>query len=315
MMSANRVKSQSAGPANTANPFLLALGSRVKNLRNRSGTTRKALALKAGISERHLANLESGEGNVSVLVLLQVADGLQSSLAELVGDITTSSPEWLMIRSLLENRDENCLQRVRKAIEKAVGNQSASELKGCRIALIGLRGAGKTTLGRLLSNKLDFPFVELSREIEQIAGCSIAEIQDLYGVSAYRRYERLALEETIQNYPNVIVGTPGGLVSNPANFNLLLSNCSAIWLKAKPEDHMQRVIDQGDLRPMAGTTEAMKDLKNILQSRKIFHSKAQWQLDTSQQALQPTFKKLLDLIQTNLLTVKHINNPSLEPLS
>jgi XRE family transcriptional regulator, aerobic/anaerobic benzoate catabolism transcriptional regulator len=300
MTSANRIKSQSVDPVNNSNPFLLALGLRVRSLRNQSGTTRKTLALKTGLSERHLANLESGDGNVSVLVLLQVAEGLQSSLAELVGDFSTLTPEWLMIRSLLENCDKGILQQAHKAIEKVVSNQPVTEKKGCQIALVGLRGAGKSTLGRLLSVELGFPFIELSREVEQIAGCSIAEIQDLYGIDAYRRYERVALEQAIQNHPEAIIGIPGGLVSDSTNFKLLLSQCRTVWLKANPEDHMQRVIEQGDLRPMAGNAEAMKDLENILKSRNTFYSKAQLQLDTSQQSLQATFDKLLNLIQNKL---------------
>jgi XRE family aerobic/anaerobic benzoate catabolism transcriptional regulator len=274
--------------------FLVALGQRVRNLRNRRGTTRKALALATGVSERHLANLEYGEGNVSVLVLLEVAAALHCSLAELTGDFTTASPEWLMIRSLLENKDEQSLHEVRLAIGELLGAVGSQDT-GTRIALIGLRGAGKSTLGQMLAAELEFPFIELSREIEQLAGCTIAEIQDLYGADAYRRHERRALKEAIQLYPTAIIATPGGLVSDPVNFNLLLSHCSTIWLQARPEDHMQRVIEQGDFRPMAGTREAMQDLKSILSSRADFYSKARLQLDTSGQSLESTFALLRDL--------------------
>jgi XRE family aerobic/anaerobic benzoate catabolism transcriptional regulator len=277
-------------------PFLVALGQRVRNLRDRSGITRKALAAATGVSERHLANLEYGEGNVSVLVLEQVASALQCPLAELIGDFTTRSPEWLMIRSLLENCDESTLHRVRLAIGEELGTLASGDASNARIALIGLRGAGKSTLGRMLAEKLDFPFVELSREIEQFAGCSIAEIQDLYGANAYRRYERRALEETIQIYPEAVISTPGGLVSDAVNFNLLLSHCTTVWLQADPEDHMQRVIEQGDFRPMAGTREAMDDLKGILASREAFYSKAHFRLNTSNQPLDATFRALLDLL-------------------
>jgi len=277
-------------------PFLVALGQRVRSLRDRSGITRKALAEATGVSERHLANLEYGEGNVSVLVLEQVASALQCPLAELIGDFTTRSPEWLMIRSLLENCDEATLHKVRLAIGQQLGTLASGDASSDRIALIGLRGAGKTTLGKMLADKLDFPFVELSREIEQFAGCSIAEIQDLYGANAYRRYERRALEETIQIYPEAVISTPGGLVSDAVNFNLLLSHCTTVWLQADPEDHMQRVIEQGDFRPMAGTGEAMEDLKGILASREAFYSKAQMRLDTSAQPLDATFAALYALI-------------------
>lgn len=279
------------------NQFLVALGARVRALRDRAGITRKALSLKTGVSERHLANLEYGEGNVSVLVLAEVAAALNCSLAELIGDFTTASPEWLMIRSLLENRDEETLHRARVAIGEALGTPPAAESNATRIALIGLRGAGKSTLGQRLADELDFTFVELSREIEAFAGCTIAEIQDLYGANAYRRYERRALEEAIQIYPEAVIATPGGLVSDAVNFNLLLSHCTTIWLTASPEDHMQRVIEQGDMRPMAGAKEAMEDLKGILASREDFYSKAQYRLDTSAQPLEQTHVALLELVQ------------------
>jgi len=298
MANTRKLRSSSgASGANEGNPFLRALGQRVRSLRDRSGITRKALSIAAGVSERHLANLEYGEGNVSVLVLDQVASALHCSLAELISDFTTASPEWLMIRSLLENRDEQTLHKARLAIGQMLGSLASTEPNGARIALIGLRGAGKTTLGHMLAQELDFPFVELSREIENFAGCTIAEIQDLYGANAYRRYERRALEEAIQIYPEAVLGTPGGLVSDPVNFNLLLSHCNTIWLQADPADHMQRVIEQGDFRPMAGSNEAMQDLQNILASRDDFYSKAQLRLDTSKQSLDDTFTALKSMVQ------------------
>jgi XRE family aerobic/anaerobic benzoate catabolism transcriptional regulator len=274
------------------NPFLAALGDRVRALRARRGMTRKALAQVADVSERHLANLEYGVGNASILVLLQVASALQCSLGELIGDVTTSSPEWLLIRELLEQRDEATLQRVRIAIGEMLGTGGGNAGLSPRIALIGLRGAGKSTLGQMLADDLGFPFVELSREIEKFAGCSVSEIQALYGVSAYRRYERRALEETIQIYPEAVIATPGGLVSDAATFNQLLAHCTTVWLQADAEDHMKRVTAQGDLRPMAASKEAMEDLKGILTGRAAFYSKAQYRIDTSAQPLEPTFVAL-----------------------
>ena len=274
------------------NPFLAALGDRVRALRARRGMTRKALAQVADVSERHLANLEYGVGNASILVLLQVASALQCSLGELIGDVTTSSPEWLLIRELLEQRDDATLQRVRIAIGEMLGTGGGNAGLSPRIALIGLRGAGKSTLGQMLADDLGFPFVELSREIEKFAGCSVSEIQALYGVSAYRRYERRALEETIQIYPEAVIATPGGLVSDAATFNQLLAHCTTVWLQADAEDHMKRVTAQGDLRPMAASKEAMEDLKGILTGRAAFYSKAQYRIDTSAQPLEPTFVAL-----------------------
>ena len=277
-------------------PFLAALGERAKALRTRRGLTRKALARATGVSERHLANLEYGVGNASILVLLQVAQALQCSLAELVGDVTTQSPEWLLLREMLADRDEATLRRVRLAALELMGGASPpineTPVRSSRIALIGLRGAGKSTLGRMLAEDLDFPFVELSREIEKLAGCSISEILGLYGQNAYRRYERRALEEAIEAYPEAVIATAGGLVSDLVSFNLLLRNCTTVWLTADPEDHMSRVAAQGDLRPMAASREAMDDLKSILAGRAAFYSKADMRVDTSAQPLAETFQIL-----------------------
>jgi XRE family aerobic/anaerobic benzoate catabolism transcriptional regulator len=272
----------------------------VSDLRARRGMTRKALALAADVSERHLANMEYGVGNASVLVLLQVANALQCNLSELIGDVTTSSPEWLMIREMLEQRDDATMQKVRIAIGELLGTGGGNGTLSPRVALIGLRGAGKSTLGPMLAQDLGFPFVELSQEIEKFAGCSVAEIQALYGVSAYRRYERRALEESIQIYPEAVIATPGGLVSDPASFNLLLAHCTTVWLQAEPEDHMRRVSAQGDMRPMAASKEAMEDLKGILAGRAPFYSKAQLRVNTSTQALDATFELLRKTVRQGL---------------
>ena len=285
------------------NPFLVGLGERVRALRARRGMTRRAVALAADVSERHLANLEYGIGNVSMLVLLQVAGALQCSLAELIGDVTTRSPEWLLLREMLEHRDEATLKRVRVVVGEMLGMGGANEGRAARsprVALVGLRGAGKSTLGQRLADDLGFPFVELSREIEKFAGCSVSEIQGLYGQNAYRRYERRALEEAIQIYPEAVIATPGGLVSDAATFNLLLAHCTTVWLQADPEDHMKRVAAQGDLRPMAASKEAMEDLKGILAGRSAFYSKAELRLDTSAQPLEATFEALRTMVRRTL---------------
>jgi XRE family transcriptional regulator, aerobic/anaerobic benzoate catabolism transcriptional regulator len=286
------------------NPLLVALGERVRALRSRRGMTRKAVAVAADVSERHLANLEYGIGNASFLVLAQVAQALQCPVAELIGDVTTSSPEWLMLREMLEHRDEATLHRVRVAVGELLGtggsHGSGQTARSSRLALIGLRGAGKSTLGAMLAEDLGFPFVELSREIEKFAGCSISEIQALYGMNAYRRYERRALEESIQIYPEAVIATPGGLVSDPATFNLLLAHCTTVWLQASPEDHMRRVAAQGDMRPMAASKEAMEDLKGILAGRAPFYSKAEFRLDTSTQPLDRAFAELRQIARSAL---------------
>lgn len=273
-------------------PFLVALGERVRNLRSRKGMTRKAVAIAADVSERHLANLEYGIGNASILVLHQVAGALQCSLAELVGDVSTSSPEWLLIRELLENRSEADLRKARIAIGELLGTAAVDPGRGRRIALVGLRGAGKSTLGRMLADHLALPFIELSREIEKFAGCSVREIHDLYGTNAYRRYERRALEETVQIYGEVVIATPGGIVSDPATFNELLAHCTTVWLQASPEEHMGRVAAQGDLRPMAASQEAMEDLRRILDGRAAFYSKADLRVNTGSKTLEQAFDAL-----------------------
>ena len=238
-------------------PYLVTLGERVRSLRARRGLSRKAAAARARVSERHWANLETGVGNASILVLLQVAKALQCSLV-----------------TLLEEAPE------------------AGNLRRQHIALIGLRGAGKSTLGQRLAQELGYVFVELSRVIENLAGCSISEIHGLYGPEAYRRYERRALEDCLAQYPHVVMATPGGLVSEESTFNMMLAQCFTIWLQATPEDHMARVLAQGDTRPMSASTEAMQDLRRILSSRSPFYAKADLHFDTNLQPLEESFQTL-----------------------
>ena len=278
--------STSAGATDTGtrDPFLTALGERTRALRARRGLTRKGLAKAAEVSERHLANVEMGVGNASVQFLRQLALALNCSLAELVGDETASSPEWLMIRELLRGRGDAELAQARGALAAMFGAPASLAARRQRVALIGLRGAGKSTLGRALAEGWKLPFVELNRSIEALAGCTLSEIHSLYGPAAYRRYEKRAMEETIRCFPRAVIATPGGIVSDPATFNLLLAHCYTVWVRATPEEHMGRVLAQGDTRPMAGHTgnaEAMDDLRRILESRAGFYSKADEVFDTS----------------------------------
>ena len=284
-------------------PFLTALGERTRALRARRGLTRKGLAVAAEVSERHLANVEMGVGNATVQFLRQLAQALNCSLAELVGDETASSPEWLMIRELLRGRGEAELVQARGALASMFGTPASPAARRQRIALIGLRGAGKSTLGRALAEGWKLPFVELNRSIEALAGCTLSEIHSLYGPAAYRRYEKRAMEETIQRFPRAVIATPGGIVSDPATFNLLLAHCYTVWVRATPEEHMGRVLAQGDTRPMAGnagTAEAMNDLRRILESRAAFYSKADAVFDTSEmnpeEALAALREQLRDVI-------------------
>ncbi len=268
----------------TRDPLQSALGHRVRRLRARRGITRKVLAQIADVSERHLANLEAGDGNPSILILQQIAQALDCSLAELLGDETTDSPDWLLIRDLLHGRTPAQLEAARNALNKLFGSPEARDHRLDRIALIGLRGAGKSTLGRGLAERMRRPFVDLNREMERIAGCRPDEIHSLYGPVAYRRYERRALEETLAKHPLAVIDTPGGIVTEAATFNLLLSKCYTIWLTAAPEEHMNRVIAQGDLRPMSGNKQAMDDLRLILQERTPFYAKADLLFETSGKA-------------------------------
>jgi XRE family aerobic/anaerobic benzoate catabolism transcriptional regulator len=282
-----------AGPAAERDPLLTAIGATVRNLRALKGVPRRTLAARAGVSERHLASLESGVGNVSVLILQQVANALGCSIAELLGDETTAGPERLLIRDILHQRGEEDLRRARHALADLFDPSEPIERRAERIALIGLRGAGKSTLGRRLAEALDRPFIELGAEITRIAGMTPAEIQDLYGPAAYRRYEAQALRACLAQERRCVLAAPGGIVSDAGSFGLLLSHCLTVWLQAKPEEHMQRVLAQGDLRPMAGNREAMEDLKAILRNRTPFYERADLTFDTSGKTVDDALDGLL----------------------
>ncbi|THC45232.1 transcriptional regulator [Massilia sp. Mn16-1_5] len=282
-------------------PFLIALGERLRALRSRRGLTRKALAKLADVSERHLANVESGVGNASIQLLRQITTVLNCTLAEMIGDETATSPEWLMIREILRGRSDEELAQARAALASLFDAPTSEGARRQRIALIGLRGAGKSSLGRMLADYWMVPFVELGREVEILAGCDIAEIHALYGPNAYRRYERRALEDIIGRYPRAVIATPGGIVSDPATYNLLLSHCYTVWVKAAPKDHMARVLAQGDTRPMMGNREAMEDLKSILESRAAFYSKADLSFDTSDMTQETAYVALLEQLRDNVM--------------
>ena len=272
--------------------MLASLGERIRTLRARAGLTRKALAQSSGVSERHLANMELGVGNASVLVLSQIAAALDCPVTQLLSEEGNNSPERMLIGALLQGRPEEDLTRARLNLAELFGESGSHLTRLGRVALIGLRGAGKSTLGQMLADAKGVPFVELTREIERVAGCSVTEIQNLLGQGAYRRYARRALEDVLARNTGVVIATTGGLVSDVATYKLLLSRCLTVWLKATPDEHMQRVVAQGDLRPMTGNREAMEDLKRILGSRAPLYAKAQVTLDTSGQTLQASFEDL-----------------------
>lgn len=294
-----RIETKSMTPIDNAE-ILHGLGQRVKLLRARRGMTRRVLADEADVSERHLANLESGTGNVSILVLAQVAHALDCPLAELLGDETTSTPEWLSIRRLLHGRDSAEIEHALRALTELFGATRGhiDNARSQRIALIGLRGAGKSTLGQMLAAKLNYSFVELRSEITRIAGCAPVEIQALYGSNAYRRYERQALEETLQNRRACVIATAGGLVGDTSTFDLLLNNCLTIWLQATPEDHFSRVLAQGDVRTLPGNRNGVDDIRLTLQSRASFYAKADLTYNTSGKTLPEAFAGLMELLHT-----------------
>jgi XRE family aerobic/anaerobic benzoate catabolism transcriptional regulator len=271
--------------------YLSSIGNRVRELRARRGMTRKILARDSRVSERYLAQLESGEGNISILLLRQIAAALDTPLESLVYAGTEPSIELVRATEFLRGLRPEELERARDLLLREFGGVDA-DARSSRIALVGLRGAGKSTLGAMLAERLDVPFIELDRLIEQEAGVSLGVIFDLYGQSGFRRLERRCLDEVIERYPKFVLATGGSLVSEPGTFDRLLTACFTVWLRATPEDHMQRVIAQGDRRPMADNREAMTDLQRILAGREKLYGQADVTLETSGFSLEENLERL-----------------------
>ncbi len=269
--------------------FLSNLGRRVREAREQRGMARKVLSRQAKVSERYLAQLETGEGNASVVLLRRVAAALGLRVTDLL-DPGTDIPEHRLIRRFLDSLPPARLQEVMQRLTAEFGQDVSVRRK--RITLVGLRGAGKTTLGQALARSLRRPLVELDKEIEREAGISLSEIFLLYGQAGYRRIERRCLERIIHSQDEIVLTVGGGIVSEPETYNLLLLNCYTVWVKAKPEEHMARVIAQGDTRPMAGHAEAMGDLRNILNAREPLYSKADVSLDTSGRTVEASIAEL-----------------------
>jgi XRE family aerobic/anaerobic benzoate catabolism transcriptional regulator len=269
--------------------FLAAMGRRVREARERRGMARKVLSQNAGVSERYLAQLEGGDGNASVLLLRSVARALGMPLTDLL-DHRDNSVEQRLIRRFLERLPEHRLEDVVFRLMRDFGQEEAARRK--RIALIGLRGAGKTTLGTALAKELGIPFVELDFEIEREAGITLSEVFLLYGQAGYRRIERRCLERLLEANTEMVMTVGGGIVSEPETFNLLLLNCFTVWVRAAPDLHMARVVAQGDFRPMQGNTEAMDDLTRILEAREPLYRKADVTLDTTGESPDQSLTKL-----------------------
>lgn len=247
----------------TETAYLSLLGDRVRAWRSEQGVTRKALALASGVSERYLAQLEAGEGNISVLLLRKVARAMGVPVENLVREVAPR--------------------------EKP-------------IALLGLRGAGKSTLGAKLAEALKLPFIELDREVEKEAGAELGEVFALYGQDAYRRFERRALERVLAHDERAVIATGGSLVTDAGTYRMLRERCLCVWLKASPEEHMARVIAQGDMRPFKGNAtgrpSALDEIRQLLADRDRLYSRADVTLDTSGKTLRASLSQLLSLVKT-----------------
>jgi len=285
------------GPA-----FLGELGERLRLARARRGMTRRRLASQSGVSERYLAQMEAGTANVSVLLLRAVSAALGVPAAELLGDPSDAGGGRVPLDLLLSRLTAPQREEAHTLLSERFGTGPNARRR--RIALVGLRGAGKSTLGRMLAEQRAVPFFELDREVEREAGLAIGAIIELHGQAAFRRLERQALERLVAE-PEAVIATGGGIVAEPSTFELLLSHCRTVWIQASPEEHMRRVIDQGDLRPMQDDNrQAMRDLRAILASREALYARADLVLDTSGKTVGQSFPELVDLMRLEAPTTR-----------
>jgi len=284
-------------PLTPENDFLLFLGTRVREVRNLRGMTRRVVAHDSDVSERHLAQLEAGEGNISIVLLRRIAAALNVSLVELLASKREEPAEEQMIRRFLERLPPDRLDEVVSRLQREFVKEEKT--RRARIALIGLRGAGKSTLGSRLCQEINVPFIELDREIEKDTGIPLAEIFSLYGQSGYRAIEKRTLERVLHESCRAVISVGGGVVSEKETYDYILSNCFTVWVKAAPEEHMSRVIAQGDFRAIAGNDRAMDDLRRILEAREPLYRKADACVDTSGKSVEESFEKLKLALQAN----------------
>ena len=275
--------------------YLGRLGERVRVMRSRRGMSRKMLAQHSQVSERYLAQLEAGQGNCSIVLLRRVAHAMSVPVAELVDERPDRSVEDVLLVQFLDRLSPAELAKAREWLLSRFGAASA-EARRERIALIGLRGGGKSTLGRLLAAELEMPFIELDREIERESGMALGEIFEMFGQTPFRRFERAALEAVLRTHDRCVLSTGGSLVTEPGTFELLLASCTTVWVRATPGEHMNRVIAQGDLRPMADNNRAMDDLVAILASRESLYAKADFTIETTSQTPPQCLRELLKLL-------------------
>jgi XRE family transcriptional regulator, aerobic/anaerobic benzoate catabolism transcriptional regulator len=273
--------------------FLEQLGQRVRTMRALRGMSRKVLAKVSGISERYIAQLESGKGNVSIVLLRRVSNAMGAHLEDLI-PTSEPSPDWPVLRDLVRKATPNQIAQAKDVLAGNGASPQRASFAG--IALIGLRGAGKSTLGRMLAKKIGWSFVELNKEIEAQNGLSVAEIIALYGQEGFHRMEQAALANLLARKELMVLATGGGIVSEPVTFDLVLSSFYTIWLKAEPEEHMARVRAQGDLRPMADDRSAMSELRTILVSREPLYARASAVVDTAGLSVDDAAARLIDAV-------------------
>lgn len=284
-------------PRGTEAAYLKRVGDRVREARARRGMTRRILARDSGVSERYLAQLETGQGNVSILLLRDIAKALDLPLEALVLEGPEPSVDLVHATALLRGLRAEQLVQARQLLVERFGGAD-HEARKSRVALIGLRGAGKSALGAKLAGRLGFPFIELDRLIEQSSGVTLGAIFDLYGQSGFRRLERRCLEQVLEQNPRFVLATGGSLVSEPETFERLLTMCFTVWLRATPEEHMQRVLAQGDMRPMADSRESMSDLRRILSVREPLYRMADATVDTAGHSLTESFRALFKAVRS-----------------
>jgi XRE family aerobic/anaerobic benzoate catabolism transcriptional regulator len=285
----------SPGQAPQIAAFLAAVGREVRKNRAKRGMTRRQLAAASETSERYLAQIESGAGNPSVSVLRAIAQALDLPTAALLPEHGARTVELGAILDLLAQVPEKELPGLTKEIEARVRLHSGAN-RAQRIALVGLRGAGKSTLGRMLAQHLGWPFVELDRRVEEDYGASIPDLIEMAGTATFRRQERSTLEHVLAEHEAAVITTAGGIVANPETYALLLRHAHTIWIKARPQEHMSRVMAQGDFRPMAQNRQAMADLVAILEARRADYARAEAEINTSGDAVEQSFAKLLRIV-------------------
>jgi XRE family transcriptional regulator, aerobic/anaerobic benzoate catabolism transcriptional regulator len=296
-----RHKNAPAAPSGSAAvvAYLAAIGREVRSHRAKRGMTRKQLAQASETSERYLAQIESGAGNPSASILRAIALALDLPTSTLLPEAGPHNAALGPVLDLLAQVPEGELPALTKLIEARVARPGRAE-RARRIALVGLRGAGKSTLGRRLAEHLGWPFIELDRVVEDDYGARIPDLIEMAGTATFRRHERQALERVIAANDSAVITTAGGIVSSRETYTLLLRRTHTIWIKARPEDHMGRVMAQGDFRPMAQNRAAMADLMAILEARRTDYARALAELDTAGDTAEQSFAKLLRLVMTLL---------------